>query len=195
MKQTTCITLLIVGLCLLATSQSAFAHVIPDDELRNYVFLNRNQALKQTFEGATRVKLEKKKVTAAHRDFMKSRCKISARENKIAFYSGAIPSGENLRVVIEKVQANSHPPTKLTFILAFQADGKIHQIRIMNFQGPQRQELISESFLSQFIGKSGDSDFGAVTSNQGPTLTVKALSQSVCKMTSLFKAIYLPNAP
>ena len=41
----------------------SYSHVVPEDELRNQVYLSSNEALKMVFEGVRKIKKEKRKIS------------------------------------------------------------------------------------------------------------------------------------
>lgn len=56
----------------------------------------------------------------------------------------------------------------------------------LDYRGLQRDEIVSEEFLSQFIGKDANSDFQMVTSAQGMTVPVQIISNGILKLTAIY---------
>lgn len=154
-------------------SVPAYSHVIPEDELRNQVYLSTNEALKKVFEGVHKIKREKRKT----------------KDQRIEFYI-AQKNDQKIYATIGKATANSHPVTKAKFVLLIDSQGQVKDLHIMEYRGPQRAEIISRTFLDQYMNKSAETDFSAVTSNQGPTPSVQALSQAVHELLILYKILY-----
>ena len=157
-------------------SSPAYSHVIPEDELRNQVYLSTNEALKKVFEGVRKIKKEKRKI----------------KDRRIEFYT-AKKDGQKIYATIGKTSANSHPVTKIKFVLLINSQGRAKSIHIMEYRGPQRAEIISRPFLDQYLDKSAESDFSTVASNQGPTPSAQALTQAVHKILISYKALYLES--
>ena len=178
----------VVVTCLI--SSPAYCHVIPEDELRNQVYLSTNEALKKVFEGVRKIKREKHKISSAQQKRIEE---ISRQKNKnlrIEFYT-ARTDDQKIYATIGKASANSHPVTKAKFIVLIDSNGQLKDIHIMEYRGPQRAEIISRTFLDQYLSKSSESDFNTVTSNQGPTPSTQALNQAVHKTLILYKILYL----
>ena len=169
---------------------TALSHVIPEDELRNQVYLSDREALAQVFQGIRKIKKEKRKLTSAQAKNFKQLSGQTIRERKKFFYAGETNNGKTY-ATIDKANANSHPPTEAKFVLLIDSEGRVKDIHIMEYKGPQRAELISREFLDQYKGKIADSDFSQITSNQGPTPSVLAMSQSVRQTLISFKILYL----
>jgi hypothetical protein len=158
-------------------SVPAYSHVIPEDELRNQVYLTTNEALKKVFAGVRKIKREKRK----------------AKDRRIEFYT-AKRDDKKIYATIGKASANSHPVTEAKFVLLISSQGQVKDLHIMEYRGPQRAEIISRDFLDQYLDKSAESDFSAVTSNQGPTPSVQALNQAVHKILISYRVLYLDSS-
>jgi hypothetical protein len=68
-----------------------------------------------------------------------------------------------------------------------------NQIYLSTNEALKRAEIISRAILDQYLNKSAESDFSAVTSNQGPTTSTQALNQAVHKILILHKILYLDS--
>lgn len=169
---------------------TAFGHVIPEDQLRNQVYLSAREALTQVFQGIHKIKKEKRKLTSAQARKIEQFSGQKVKERKKVFYAGEAEGGK-MYATFEKAFANSHPVTEVKFVLLIGSQGRVKEVRIMEYKGPQRAELISRTFLDQYLGKTADSDFSQVTSNQGPTPSMQALNQAVRHTLISFKVLYL----
>ena len=167
----------------------AFCHVIPEDELRNQVYLSKKEALQQVFQGIRKIRKETRKISSDQADRIGQIIGQNFPDRKWIFYSGEKDGGK-LFATLGKAYANSHPPTDAKFILLIDSRGAIRDIHIMEYKGPQRAEMISRGFLDQYVGKSADMDFSTVTSNQGPTPTTQALTQAVRRLAVIFQTLY-----
>ena len=174
-------------------SVSAYSHVIPEDELRNQVYMTTNDSLKKVFEGVRKIKKEKHKISSAQQKRIKEISHQKFKGQRIEFYT-AKRDGQKIYATIGKASANSHPATEAKFIILINSQGQIKNLHIMEYRGPQRVEIISRPFLDQYLNHSAESDFSTVTSNQGPTPSVQALSQEVYKILISFKVLYLDSS-
>lgn len=174
-------------------STPAYSHVIPEDELRNQVYLSSNEALKKVFEGVRKIKKEKRKISPAQQKRIEKISQQKLKSQRIEFYT-AKKDGQKVYATIRKATANSHPVTEAKFVLLIDSQGQVKNLHIMEYRGPQRAEIISHAFLDQYLNKSAESDFSVVTSNQGPTASVQALSQAVHKLLTLHKVLYLSSS-
>ena len=156
-------------------SSPAYSHVIPEDELRNQVYLSTNEALKKVFEGVSKIKREKHKISSAQQKRIEEISHQKIKNLRIEFYT-ARTDDQKIYATIGKTSANSHPVTKAKFIVLIDSNGQLKDIHIMEYRGPQRAEIISRTFLDQYLSKSSESDFNTVTSNQGPTPSTQALN-------------------
>jgi hypothetical protein len=174
-------------------SVPAYSHVIPEDELRNQVYLSTNEALKKVFEGVRKIKKEKRKFSSAQQKRIEGILQEKIKSQRIKFYT-VRTDDQKIYATIGKASANSHPVTEIKFVLLINSQGLVKSIHIMEYRGPQRAEFISRAFLDQYLDKSAESDFSTVTSNQGPTPSAQALTQAVRKILISYKALYLESS-
>jgi len=174
-------------------STPVYSHVIPQDELRNQVYLTTNEALKKVFEGVRKIKKEKRKISLTQQRRIENILQKKFKYQRIEFYT-ARTDDQKIYATIGKTSANSHPVTEVKFVLLISSQGLAKKIHIMEYRGPQRAEIISRPFLDQYLDKSAGDDFSAVTSNQGPTPSVQALNQAVHKILVSYKVLYLDSS-
>ncbi len=175
------------------TAAPAYSHVIPEDQLRNQVYLSTRQALQKVFAGVHKIKKESRKLSASQQLQIEKLLQRKIEDRRIEFFT-ARKDDLTLYATVGKIYVNSHPVTKARFIVLMDSKGQLEECRIMEYQGPQRAEIISRTFLDQFLGKSAESDFSTVTSNQGSTPPVKALIQEVQKTLALYKVLYMDSS-
>jgi hypothetical protein len=192
MKKLNLLFLLLFVVVASLISTPAYTHVIPEDELRNQVYLSTNEALKKVFEGVRKIKREKHKISSAQQKRIEEINHQKIKNLRIEFYT-ARTDDQNIYATIGKASANSHPVTKAKFIVLIDSNGQLKDIHIMEYRGPQRAEIISRTFLDQYLSKSSESDFNTVTSNQGPTPSTQALNRAVHKTLILYKILYLDS--
>ena len=185
----------LLSICIAGSSAAtpAYSHVIPEDELRNQVYLTTNEALKKVFEGVRKIKREKRKISSKQQKRIEEISQQKLTRQRIEFYT-ARADDQKIYATIGKASANSHPATEAKFILLIDSKGKVKTLYIMEYRGPQRAEIVSLPFLDQYLDKSAESDFNTVTSNQGPTPSVQALSVAVHKIMILYKVLYLGSS-
>lgn len=193
MKKLNLLFLLLSVVAASLTSTPIYSHVIPEDELRNQVYLSTNEALKKVFEGVRKIKREKRKFSPTQQKRIEDILQQKFKNQRIEFYT-ARTDDQKIYATIGKASANSHPMTKVKFVLLISSQGLAKKIHIMEYRGPQRAEIIARPFLDQYLDKSAGSDFSAVTSNQGPTLSVQALNQAVHKILVSYKVLYLDSS-
>lgn len=170
----------------------SYSHVIPEDELRNQVYLSSNEALKKVFEGIRKIKKEKRKISRMQQKQTEDILHKKFKDHHIDFYT-ANKDGQKFYATIGRAFANSHPVTEAKFILLINSKGQVKDIHIIEYRGSQRAEIISRPFLDQYLNQSAESDFSTVASNQGPTPSVEALNQEIQKILALFKVLYLDS--
>lgn len=175
------------------TATPSYSHVIPEDELRNQVYLTTNEALKKVFKSIRKINKEKRKISSALQKRIEEVSQKKFKDSRIEFYT-AQADDQKVYATIGKASANSHPATEAKFVLLIGSQGKVKNLHIMEYRGPQRAEIISRAFLDQYLNKSAESDFSAVTSNQGPTASTQALNQAVHKILILHKVLYLDSS-
>lgn len=174
-------------------STPLFSHVVPEDELRNQVYFTANEALKKVFEGVRKIKREKRKISRMQQKQIEIILQRKFKDQRIEFYT-AEKSGQKFHATIGKATANSHPVTEAKFVILVDSHGQVKDLKIMEYRGPQRAEIISSTFLDQYRNQSAESDFSAVVSNQGLTPSVQALSQAVQKILVSYKVLYLDSS-
>jgi hypothetical protein len=174
-------------------STPVYSHVIPEDELRNQVYLTTNEALKKVFEGVRKIKREKRKLSPTQQKRIEKISHQKIKNQRIEFYT-ARTVDQKVYATIGKASANSHPVTKAKFILLINSQGQVKDLHVMEYRGPQRTEIISRVFLGQFLNKSAESDFSTMSSNQGSTPSVQALIQAVYKILASYKVLYLDSS-
>ena len=193
MKKLNLICLLSICIAGGSAATPAYSHVIPEDELRNQVYLTTNEALKKVFEGVRKIKREKHKVSSVQKNQIEKKTQQQLKSQRIEFYT-ARAKNQKIYATIGKASANSHPVTEAKFVLLISSQGQVKDLHIMEYRGPQRAEIISRDFLDQYLDKSAESDFSAVTSNQGPTPSVQALNQAVHKILISYRVLYLDSS-
>lgn len=174
-------------------SNPSYSHVVPEDELRNQVYLTTNEAFKKVFEGVHKIKREKRKISRMQQKQIENILQRKYKDLRIEFYTTK-KSGQKFHTTIGKATANSHPVTEAKFVVLIDSHGQVKDLKIMEYRGPQRAEIISSAFLDQYIKQSAESDFSAVVSNQGLTPSVQALSQAVHKILVSYKVLYLDSS-
>jgi hypothetical protein len=192
MKKLNLICLLSICIAGGSAATPAYSHVIPEDELRNQVYLTTNEALKKVFEGVRKIKREKHKVSSVQKNQIEKTTQQQLKSQRIEFYT-ARAKNQKIYATIGKASANSHPVTEAKFVVLIDSQGLLKDIHIMEYRGPQRAEIISRAFLDQYLSKSAESDFSTVTSNQGLTLSTQALNQAVLKILILYKVLYIDS--
>jgi hypothetical protein len=189
MKKSNLFSILLFIVLINLISTFSYSHVIPEDELRNQVYLTTNEALKMVFEGIRKIKREKRKVTPVQQKRIEEITHQKSKDRRIEFYI-AKKDGQKIYATIGKATANSHPVTEAKFVILIDSQGLVKAIHIMEYRGPQRAEIISRPFLDQYLNQSDESNFTVITSNQGQTPSVQALSQAVHKILVLYKVTY-----
>ncbi len=142
-----------------------FSHVVPQDQLRNKVYLTTHEALKKVFAGTRKIKKEKRKFSPAQQKQIEGTLQRKFKDQRIEFYT-AHTGDQKVYATIGKAYANSHPVTKAKFIVLIGSQGQVKDLHIMEYQGPQRTEILSRPFLDQYQDKSAESEFSVITSNQ-----------------------------
>jgi len=189
------LNLLFLLLSVVMTSLMAtpsYSYVIPEDELRKQVYLTTNEALKKVFEGVRKIKREKHTVSSAQKNQIEKITQQKLKSQRIEFYT-ARANDQKIYATIGKASANSHPVTEVKFVLLIDSQGLLKDIHIMEYRGPQRAEIISRTFLDQYLSKSAESDFSTVASNQGSTPSTQALNQAIHKILILYKVLYMDS--
>ena len=175
----------IIGL-IFYLSGLAQAHSLKNEEIWSKVYLTKKQALKKAFPDEDEVVLQKfwldrnqKKIIAdlIEEPFNKSRIKIYVAKN-VGQISGL--------AVFDQIIIAAHNPIKIQYMVVFQPEGEIRKVTVLEYLGLQRDEIVSEKFLSQFNGKNINSDFQTINSTQGITIPVQVLTKGVLKLTAIF---------
>lgn len=155
------------------------AHVIPEDELRNKVYLSKLDALKAVFKGVNKIKHRKSHLTESKIQKIEALTGQTPSNSRLDYYYATRNDGKNLYAFIATAESNSHPPSRAVFITLVDGQGSVQDVKIMEYKGPQRAEIISSPFLDQFIGKTAKSSFATISSNQGRSLPVRSLAQAI----------------
>jgi hypothetical protein len=145
------------------------------------------------FEGIRKIKREKRKISRIQQKQIENFLQRKTKDQRIEFYT-AKKNGQKFYATIGKATANSHPVTEAKFVILIDSQGQVNSIHIIEYRGPQRAEIISRPFLDQYLNLSAESDFSAITSNQGPTPSVQAMSQAFHKILVLYKVLYLDSS-
>lgn len=182
-----------IGFWAILLPNPSFAHVVPEDQLRNKVYLTKTQSLKSAFKGSKKILHGKRPITKPQLQKIVQRLHQSIHRNYVDFFSAQFPNNQKYTALFEKASANSHPSTLCKLMVLFDPQGAVSLIKILEYKGPQRAEITSESFLSQFIGKTSDYDFSKTTSNEGKTQTVKAIRDAIRRSAVLFDVILKGN--
>ncbi|CCQ91601.1 hypothetical protein NITGR_730059 [Nitrospina gracilis 3/211] len=171
---------LIAGILpLIPLIETGHTHVIPEDELRNKIYLSKRDALKAVFKGMNKIKHRKDHLTEPKVEKIKALTGQPPGGTRLDYYYGIRDDGKKLYAFISTADSNSHPPSKAVFITLVDGRGSVQDVKIMEYKGPQRAEIISPSFLNQFVGKTAESDFTSISSNQGRSLPVRSLAKAV----------------
>jgi len=193
MKKSNSHPILLSLVLIVLLSTPSYSHVVPEDQLRNQVYLTTNEALKKVFAEIRKIKREKQKISPAQRKRIEEISGQKFKDQRVEFYT-ARTDDQNIYATIGKATANSHPVTEVKFALLIDSQGQVKALLIMEYRGPQRAEIISRPFLDQYLNLSAESDFSAITSNQGPTPSVQAMSQAIHKILVLYKVLYLDSS-
>jgi hypothetical protein len=193
MKKSNSHPILLSLVLIVLLSTPSYSHVVPEDQLRNQIYLSTNEALKRVFEGVRKIKKEKQNISPMQQKRIEKITHQKSKNRRTEFYT-AHSGSQKIYAAIRKVYANSHPVTEAKFVMLIDSQGQVKAIHIMEYRGPQRAEIISRVFLDQYLGKSAESDFSTVISNQGPTPSIQALSQAVHKTLTLYKVLYLDSS-
>jgi hypothetical protein len=178
-----------LALPLINLNNTVNAHVVPADQLRNKVYLNKTEALKSVFKGIRKLKHRKGHLKDSQVQRIEALTGQSLPSNRVNFYLGTQPDGGKLFAFIETAESNSHPPSKAVVIILVDGKATIRDVQIMEYKGPQRAEIISPEFLNQFVGKTAESDFSTITSNRGNTLPVRSLAEAVNRAAARVQAL------
>jgi len=182
---------ILLSVILLLWSGSSYAHVVPNEELKNNVYLTKKEVLKDIFKGARKIRKVKQTVSPQNRKLIETITHHPCHRRNLDLFTGKNGQGETLFVALESVQANSHPVAKMKVAAVIGPDGHLKNVIMMEYQGPQWQEMPSSEFLKQFSDMNADSDFSTVRSNQGQTRPVQALSNSIQELLVTFKFVFI----
>ncbi len=156
------------------------------------VYLTKNQAFKIAFPGADKVDREKKWLTDEQKKAIGELCLQNIATNRMTFHVGkhdGIPIGYAL---IDHEIGKSFP---ITFMVVLNVDGTVRDVEIMVYREPRGWEVRYPSFMDQFTGKTADTDYRAINSITGATLSVRAIVKGVARVTAAYKVLYLSGKP
>jgi len=163
----------------------AHAHLLRDEEVRSKVYLTKEQALKLSFQEEDKVVIQKIWLDQNHKKFISDLTGESFNKGRQKVYVGK-KGGETTGIAMfDQINIPNQHPIKFNYMVIFQPEGKIKKVVFLEYQGLQRDEIVSENFLSQFNGKDANSDFQEVSSTQGLSIAVQVLTEGVLKLTAI----------
>ena len=107
------------------------------------------------------------------------------KKKRVTVYVGKKGARKTGFALFDLIVNPAHHPIKIHYMVLFQPQGSIRNVEILEYQGLQRDEVVSESFLSQFKGNDIHWDFQSVKSIQGLTVPILALTQGLFKLTAI----------
>ena len=164
----------------------AKAHLLKDEEVRSKVYLTKEQALKLSFPEEDKVVTQKIWLDQNHRNFISDLTGENFNKRRQKVYVGKKGKKTTGLAMFGQINIPNQHPIIFKYMVVFQPEGKIKKVVILEYQGLQRDEIVSEKFLSQFNGKDANSDFQKVDSNQGVTIAVQVLTKEVLKLAAIF---------
>lgn len=170
----------------------AKAHLLQDEEVRSKVYLTKEQALKNAFPDAEKVIAKKIWLDQNHRDFISDLTGENFNKGRQKVYVGKKGKKTTGLAMFDQINIPNQHPIIFKYMVIFQPEGKIKKVVILEYQGLQRDEIVSENFLSQFNMKDANSDFQKVDSSQGMTIAVQVLTTEVLKSAAICQ-IYIAN--
>ncbi len=183
--------ILIIGLFLYLPG-IAKAHLLKDEEVRSKVYLTKEKALKLSFPEEDKVVIQKIWLDQNHRNFISGLTGENFNKVRQKVYVGKKGKKTTGLAMFDQINIPNQHPIIFKYMVIFQPEGKIKKVVILEYQGLQRDEIVSEEFLSQFNGKDANSDFQKVDSSQGMTIAVQVLTKEVLKLAAIFHT-YLAN--
>ena len=170
----------------------AQAHLLRDEEVRSKVYLTKEQALKLSFPEEDKVVIQNIWLDQNHKKFISDLTGENFNKGRQKVYAGKKGKKTTGLAMFDQINIPNQHPIIFKYMVLFQPEGKIKKVVILEYQGLQRDEIVSEEFLSQFNGKDANSDFQKVDSSQGMTIAVQVLTKEVLKLAAIFH-IYLEN--
>jgi hypothetical protein len=175
----------IIGL-IFYLSGLAQAHSLKNEEVWSKVYLTKEQALKKAFPDEDEVVLKKLWLDQNQKNIITDLTGEPFNKSRIKIYVAKNVGQTSGLAVIDQIIIAAHNPIKIHYMVVFQPEGKIRKVTVLEYLGLQRDEIVSEKFLSQFNGKNINSDFQTINSTQGITIPVQALTKGVLKLTAIF---------
>ncbi len=166
------------------------AHMLKEEEIRSKTYLTQKQALDKVFPDADQVTMEKKWLDKTQKKSIQNLTGQPFNQKRVKLNVG-IKGGKRIGLAHFDRVVNPGPhPLDISYMVVFDLDGKIKKVVVLEFKGLQRDELVSETFLSQFIGKSAESGFSSATSSAGFNASVQALCKGIRKSAVIIKTVY-----
>lgn len=198
MKNKTVLKCLILIVSLFAFSKISFAVEL----------LNEEQALKEMFPDAEKIVTDKKELSSAEIEKVKSRLggslihrnegsKSKKGGEKIAynFYFGIKKGGEKLGVAVIEEQPGKWGP--IEFIVAMDiATAKVKNLAVMSYSEKRGRPIARRNFLEQFVNKGSDSSLilgKEIRAISGATISSEVTCFTVKKAIVLYDELYLKN--
>lgn len=168
----------------------AQGHILKEEEVRSKTYLTKKQALDKAFSDADQVTIEKKWLDKTQKKSIQDLTGQPFNQKRVKLHVG-IKDGKKIGLAhFDRVVNLAHHPLDIHYMVVCGPDGRIKRVEILEFKGLQRDELVSEAFLGQFIGKSAESDFLSVASSAGSSASVQALCQGIRKSATIIKTVY-----
>jgi len=165
----------------------ATAGFAEEKEFSPQVYLTKKQALDIAFPGADEIVKQKKWLTDEQKAAIAGLTMEPFEENRITYYVGMKDKKPMGYMVIDHMIGKSFP---ITFMVVLNADGTVREVEIMTYREPRGWEVRNKSFLSQFLGRSAESDFRDIHSITGATLSVRAITRGVQKAVAVYRVLY-----
>jgi hypothetical protein len=166
----------------------AQAHTLKNEEVWSKVYLTKEQALKKAFPDGEEIVLQKFWTDRKQRKFIATTIGEPFNKSRIKIYVGKKMGKTTGLAIFDQIIQPGHNPIQFQYMIVFQPEGIIKKLVMLEYRGLQRDEIVSEKFLSQFNGKNIDSDFKTVSSKQGMTIPVQVLTQGALKLTAICHA-------
>ncbi len=166
------------------------AHILQEEEVRSKVYLTEDQALQKVFSDYDQVVVENKWLSRQQKKAIQQSTGMAVQKKRLKFYVGVKNGNKKHWALFDEISQPAHHPIKIHYMVVFENDGRVREVRILEFLGLQRTEIVSDSFLKQFQGLSMDTGFSTVQSRQGKTASVQALVQGVHQLAAVYNAVY-----
>jgi len=174
----------IIALFLFLPNLSA-AHLLKDEEVYSKVYLTKEQALKKAFPDGEEVVKTKIWMDKEQGKFISDLTGEAFNKVRQKAYFGKKGENTTALAIFDQINNPGHHPMSFEYMVVFQPEGKIKKVIVLDYRGLQRDEIVSEKFLSQFIGKDANSDFQKVNSTQGVSVPVQVISDGILKLTAI----------